>query len=65
MESQKINIQNFENIRIKEFDFEIDEFKKYCLIKGLDEIGLILEEEKKNNMISNFEIKQGQEQSWL
>ncbi len=65
LEDQKIIIQNFENIKIEEISFEIDEFKKYCLLKGLDEIGIILDEEKKTNIISNFEIKQKQEQSWL
>ena len=33
-------------------DFEIDEFKKKCLIEGLDEIGLTLQ---KSNIIEEFE----------
>ena len=35
-------------------DFEIDEFKKKCLIEGLDEIGLTLQ---KSNIIEEFEKK--------
>ena len=33
-------------------DFEIDEFKKKCLIEGLDEIGLTLQQ---SNVIKEFE----------
>ncbi len=42
--------------------FEIDPFKKHCLLNGLDDIGLTLE---KGNEISTFETKTGEERPWL
>lgn len=44
------------------FPFEIDEFRKHCLMNGLDEIGLTLE---KKTFIENFEKKQKEQKSWL
>ncbi|MED7773221.1 3-isopropylmalate dehydratase small subunit [Aeromonas dhakensis] len=41
------------------FDFEIDEFRRYCLLNGLDAIGLTLQHEA---AISDFEAKQP---SWI
>ncbi|MFB2925947.1 3-isopropylmalate dehydratase small subunit [Aeromonas hydrophila] len=41
------------------FDFEIDEFRRYCLLNGLDAIGLTLQHEA---AISAFEAKQP---SWI
>ena len=41
------------------FDFEIDEFRRYCLLNGLDSIGLTLQHEA---TISAFEAKQP---SWI
>ena len=41
------------------FDFEIDEFRRYCLLNGLDAIGLTLQHEA---TISAFEAKQP---SWI
>ena len=36
------------------FNFEIDPYRKECLLKGLDDIGITLENE---NSISNYEKK--------
>ncbi len=44
------------------FDFEIDEFRKYCLINGLDKIGLTLAKEDK---ISAFEKVRSEKFPWL
>ena len=42
--------------------FDIDAFRKHCLINGLDDIGLTLE---KSSAIDSFEKKQGSDQPWL
>jgi 3-isopropylmalate/(R)-2-methylmalate dehydratase small subunit len=42
--------------------FEIDGFKKHCLINGLDDIGLTLE---KKQLIESFEEKYFKNYSWL
>lgn len=42
--------------------FEVDAFKKDCLIKGLDDIGLTLEHA---DDISAYEQRRGQEAPWL
>ncbi|MBU99174.1 MAG: 3-isopropylmalate dehydratase small subunit [Rhodospirillaceae bacterium] len=42
--------------------FEIDEFRKHCLINGLDDIGLTMEKEKN---IDNFEKRRAAEQPWV
>jgi len=42
--------------------FEIDPFRKHCLLHGLDDIGLTLEKEKS---ISSFEEKRRAAQPWL
>ncbi|MBZ0215242.1 MAG: 3-isopropylmalate dehydratase small subunit [Fimbriimonadaceae bacterium] len=42
--------------------FEIDAFRKHCLMNGLDDIGLTLENEDK---ISRFETKSDADRSWL
>lgn len=44
------------------FNFEIDPFRKHCLLNGLDEIGLTLEHTGK---IKQFEQKRRNEQPWL
>ena len=36
--------------------FEIDEFRRYCLLHGLDDIGLTLQNEDK---ITQYELKNG------
>ena len=48
LEDQNIIIHN------KVFNFEIDPYRKECLLKGLDDIGITLENE---NSISNYEKK--------
>ena len=45
-----------------EVKFEIDEFKKYLLLNGLDEVGLTLQ---KSDKIDNFEAQQNASQPWL
>ena len=42
--------------------FEIDAFKKKCLIEGLDDIALSME---KISQIDNFEKKLNEEKPWL
>ena len=42
--------------------FEIDEFRKHCLINGLDDIGLTMEKEEN---IDNFEKRRAAEQPWV
>lgn len=44
------------------FDFEIDPFRKHCLLNGLDDIGLTLE---KKAHIKDFETTDQQKRSWL
>tara|TARA_B100000405_G_scaffold2207_1_gene1904 strand:+ start:872 stop:1477 length:606 start_codon:yes stop_codon:yes gene_type:complete len=41
--------------------FEIDEFRKHCLINGLDDIGLTMEKEEN---INDFEKRRAAEQPW-
>ena len=42
--------------------FEIDEFRKHCLINGLDDVGLTMEKEEN---IDNFEKRRAAEQPWV
>jgi 3-isopropylmalate/(R)-2-methylmalate dehydratase small subunit len=42
--------------------FDIDVFRKHCLLNGLDDIGLTME---KNNKIDGFEQKAAQARPWL
>ena len=44
------------------FSFELDPFKKHCLMEGLDDIGLTLE---KAASIDAYEAKLGQTMPWL
>ena len=44
------------------FKFDIDSFRKHCLLNGLDEIGLTLQHAKK---IKQFEQQRRAEQPWL
>jgi 3-isopropylmalate/(R)-2-methylmalate dehydratase small subunit len=46
----------------KIFKFEIDSFKKHCLIEGLDDIGLTLQKSQK---IADFEKQNRQITPWL
>lgn len=56
LESQKITAGN------QVFDFEIDSFRKHCLLNGLDDIGLTLE---KSGAIGDFEEKDQKKRAWL
>lgn len=42
--------------------FDIDPFKKHCLLNGLDDIGLTME---KNQRIDSYETRQTMDQPWL
>lgn len=42
--------------------FEVDAFRKKCLLEGLDDIGLTME---KSGSIDDFEANRTQQQSWL
>ena len=42
--------------------FEVDAFRKKCLLEGLDDIGLTME---KSGLIDDFEANRTQEQPWL
>ena len=44
------------------FSFEVDSFKKRCLIEGLDDIGLTME---KASAIDSFEAKASAERPWV
>jgi len=44
------------------FEFEIDPFRKHCLMNGVDEIGLTL---KSSDAISAYETKLSASQPWL
>ncbi len=44
------------------FSFEIDPFRKHCLLGGLDEIGLTLDEA---DVIDAFEAKDAALRPWL
>ena len=56
LEEQKITFGN------NEIDFEIDQFKKKCLIEGLDDIALSLE---KNPKKTEFEKKLSSNRPWI
>ena len=42
--------------------FEVDPFKKHCLLNGLDEVGLTL---NKADRIAAFEIESALERPWV
>ena len=44
------------------FSFEVDAFKKHCLLEGLDDIGLTME---KAASIDTFEARAAQERPWV
>jgi 3-isopropylmalate/(R)-2-methylmalate dehydratase small subunit len=43
-------------------EFEVDAFRKHCLLEGLDDIGITLQDE---DAIRAFEAKHRQERPWL
>ena len=59
----KIDLENQKIVRNNgdQLDFEVDEFKKYCLLNGLDDIGLTL---KSADKISRFEKEYSDKFSW-
>ena len=57
LESQEITRPNGDKI-----SFEVDPFRKHCLLNGLDDIGLTMEKE---TSIDNFEKQRSLEQPWL
>lgn len=44
------------------FSFEIDDFRRHCMINGLDDIALTLE---KSDLIENFEHNMKQQKPWI
>jgi 3-isopropylmalate/(R)-2-methylmalate dehydratase small subunit len=44
------------------FAFEVDPFRKHCLLNGLDDVGLTMQKAPK---IDDFEVRQRASQSWL
>ncbi|MFY0682232.1 MAG: 3-isopropylmalate dehydratase small subunit [Thalassovita sp.] len=57
LEAQEITTSDGETIA-----FEVDAFKKHCLLNGLDDIGLTLE---KTDSIKSFETKMEAERPWV
>ena len=57
LKSQSIRIENNEIIK-----FEVDQFRKHCLLNGLDDIALTIE---KVRQIDRFERNQKKNQPWL
>ncbi|ATG44665.1 3-isopropylmalate dehydratase small subunit [Phaeobacter sp. BS52] len=57
LEAQEITTSDGEVIT-----FEVDAFKKHCLLNGLDDIGLTME---KSASITSFEDKAAQERPWV
>ncbi|MGB1382559.1 MAG: 3-isopropylmalate dehydratase small subunit [Porticoccaceae bacterium] len=57
LEQQKVVRHNGES-----FGFEIDQFRKDCLIKGLDEIGLTLQS---TQAIKDYEKTRAEQQPWV
>ncbi|OED46382.1 3-isopropylmalate dehydratase small subunit [Rhodobacteraceae bacterium (ex Bugula neritina AB1)] len=57
LETQEITTSDGEVI-----PFEVDAFKKHCLLNGLDDIGLTME---KADSIKAFEAKAAQERPWV
>lgn len=57
LENQTITTSDGES-----FSFEVDEFKKHCLLNGLDDIGLTME---KAASIDTFEASSASERPWV
>ncbi|MDE4192209.1 3-isopropylmalate dehydratase small subunit [Phaeobacter gallaeciensis] len=57
LEAQEITTSDGEVIK-----FDVDAFKKHCLLNGLDDIGLTME---KAGAIETFENKMAQERPWV
>lgn len=46
----------------REFSFEVDDFRRHCLLNGLDEIGLTLED---SDAIKTYEARRAEQAPWL
>ena len=46
----------------KVLSFDVDEFRKECMLQGLDEIGLTLQQRRD---VSNYEQRRREEAPWL
>ena len=57
-----LNLQKISRPNGATISFEIDPFRKECLLNGLDDIGLTLE---KSEMISSYEKKRSSSLPWL
>lgn len=57
LQSQKVIKENGEEI-----EFEIDPFRKHCMLNGLDDIGLTLEDA---DLIRDYEAKQAKITPWI
>lgn len=57
LQSQKVIKENGEEI-----EFEIDPFRKHCMLNGLDDIGLTLEDA---DLIRDYESKQAKITPWI
>ena len=57
LESQTITRDNGSQI-----GFDIDPFRKHCLLNGLDDIGLTMQ---KSDLISSFETARSESYPWL
>jgi 3-isopropylmalate/(R)-2-methylmalate dehydratase small subunit len=57
LEEQHIEMQNASTI-----NFEVEEFRKHCLLNGLDDIGLTMQ---KTAAIDVFEAKNREQCPWL
>lgn len=59
-----IDLENQKIVRPdgEEIEFDVDPFRKHCLLEGLDDIGITLQSDDK---ISSFEDKQKQAMPWM
>ena len=57
-----INLEQQKIIFEEELNFEIDSFRKKCLLEGLDDIALTFKKIKK---INDFEIKLKKNKPWI
>lgn len=57
LEKQQVTMPSGETLT-----FEVDEFRKHCLLEGLDEIGITLQNEP---AIRDFEARHRQQRPWL
>ena len=57
-----LNLQKISRPNGATISFEIDPFRKECLLNGLDDIGLTLE---KSEMIRSYELKRSSSLPWL